>query len=395
MNNFQYCAPTRVVFGRGVEEMAGELVRSFGGTKALVHYGGGSVVRSGLLARVLASLERAGVAYVELGGVVPNPRLSKVREGIELCRREKVDFLLSVGGGSVIDSSKAIGYGLCCDGDVWDLYERKATPAASMPMGCVLTLAATGSEMSDSSVITNEDGWKKRGLSSDLSRQRFALLNPELTFTLPPWQTASGVADILSHTMERYFSGPADVEPTDSIAEGLMRSVIEMAKRAVKDPADYEARAAIMWAGSLSHNGLTGCGRGSGGRAGDWACHQLEHELSGMFDVTHGAGLAALWGAWSRYVMSAAPSRFARFARNVMGVTEADDEAAALAGIAAYEDFLRGIGMPVTIGGLGVQLTEAQISELAWKCSFEGTRTIGSFRVLDRADMEEIYRRAR
>ena len=395
MNNFQYCAPTRVVFGRGVEEMAGELVRSFGGTKALVHYGGGSVVRSGLLARVLASLERAGVAYVELGGVVPNPRLSKVREGIELCRREKVDFLLSVGGGSVIDSSKAIGYGLCCDGDVWDLYERKATPSASMPMGCVLTLAATGSEMSDSSVITNEDGWKKRGLSSDLSRQRFALLNPELTFTLPPWQTASGVADILSHTMERYFSGPADVEPTDSIAEGLMRSVIEMAKRAVKDPADYEARAAIMWAGSLSHNGLTGCGRGSGGRAGDWACHQLEHELSGMFDVTHGAGLAALWGAWSRYVMSSAPSRFARFARNVMGVTEADDEAAALAGIAAYEDFLRGIGMPVPIGGLGVQLTEAQIRELAWKCSFEGTRTIGSFRVLDRADMEEIYRRAR
>ena len=395
MNNFQFYAPTKVVFGRETEERVGELVSAFGGTKALVHYGGGSAVRSGLLARVLASLDRAGVAHVELGGVVPNPRLSKVREGIELCRREGVDFLLSVGGGSVIDSSKAIAYGLCYDGDVWDLYERKATPAASVPMGCVLTIAATGSEMSDSSVITNEDGWKKRGLSSDLSRQRFAILNPELTFTLPAWQTASGCADILSHTQERYFSGTADVEPTDSIAEGLMRSVIEMARRAVCDPEDYEARAAIMWAGSLSHNDLTGCGRGNGGRAGDWACHQLEHELSGMFDVTHGAGLAALWGAWSRYVVSAGPKRFARFARNVMGVTESDDEQAALSGIAAYEDFLRDIGLPVTIGGLGVALSDEQVRALAWKCSFEGTRSIGSFRVLDRADMEEIYRRAR
>lgn len=395
MNNFQYYAPTRVVFGRGTEEMTGELVRSFGGTKALVHYGGGSVVRSGLLARVLASLERAGVAYVELGGVVPNPRLSKVYEGIELCKKENVDFLLSVGGGSVIDSCKAIGYGLCYEGDVWDLYERKAAPEASMPMGCVLTIAATGSEMSDSSVITNENGWKKRGLSSDLSRQRFAVLNPELTFTLPPWQTASGCADILSHTLERYFSGPMDVEPTDSIAEGLLCSVMEMAKRAVRDPEDYDARAAIMWAGSLSHNDLTGCGRGSGGRAGDWACHQLEHELSGMFDVTHGAGLAALWGAWSRYVVSAAPARFARFARNVMGVREDDDKQAALAGISAYEDFLRAIGMPVTIGELGITLSEDQIRTLAWKCSFEGTRTIGSLQVLERADMEEIYRRAR
>ena len=395
MNNFQYYAPTKVVFGRGTEEQTGELVRAFGGSRALVHYGGGSVVKSGLLARVLASLERAGVTYVELGGVVPNPRLSMVRKGIELCRAEGVDFLLSVGGGSVIDSCKAIGYGLCYDGDVWDLYERKATPTASMPMGCVLTLAATGSEMSDSSVITNEDGWKKRGLSNDLSRQRFAVLNPELTFTLPAWQTASGCADILSHTLERYFSSPMDAEPTDSIAEGLLRSVIEMAKRAVRNPEDYDARAAIMWAGSLSHNDLTGCGRGTGGRAGDWACHQLEHELSGMFDVTHGAGLAAIWGAWSRYVMGVAPSRFARFARNVMGVVEPDDEQAALAGIAAYEDFLREIGMPVTIGELGLTLDEEQIRALAWKCSFEGTRTIGSFRVLGIPDMEEIYRRAR
>jgi len=395
MNNFQFYAPTKVVFGRGTEEQVGALVREFGGTRALVHYGGGSAVKSGLLARVLASLDAAGVSHVELGGVVPNPRLGKVREGIALCRAEGVDFLLAVGGGSVIDSCKAIGYGMKYDGDVWDLYERKATPTASMPMGCVLTLAATGSEMSDSSVITNEDGWKKRGLSSDLSRQRFAVLNPELTFTLPAWQTASGATDILSHTQERYFSNGTDVEPTDSIAEGLMRSVIEMARRAVRDPEDYEARAAILWAGSLSHNDLTGCGRGSGGRAGDWACHQLEHELSGMFDVTHGAGLAALWGAWSRYVVDAAPSRFARFARNVMGVAEADDRKAALAGIAAYEDFLREIGMPVTIGELGVTLSDEQIQTLAWKCSFEGRRTIGSFRVLDRADMEEIYRRAR
>ena len=395
MKDFQYYAPTQVLFGKGVAERAGELVRKHGGTRVLLHYGGGSVKRSGLLDKVIASLDEAGVSYVELGGVVPNPRVGKVREGIELCRRERVDFLLAVGGGSVIDSCKAIAYGLPYEGDVWDFYDRKATPKAAFPVGCVLTLAATGSEMSDSSVITNEENGKKRGVNNDLCRCRFALLDPELTYTLPAYQTAAGCTDIISHTMERYFFGEGEAEPTDSIAEGLMRAVIEMAPRALKKPDDYEARAAIMWAGSLSHNGLTGCGCGGNGRVGDWACHQLEHELSGMFDVTHGAGLAAVFGAWARYVEPGAPKRFARFARNVMGVSETDDTKAALAGIEAYEAFLRSIGMPTSIRELGVELTDAQLDELAWNCSFEGTRSIGSIRVLEREDMREIYRLAR
>ena len=395
MNDFHFYTPTQVEFGRGVETRAGELVKKYGGTKALLHYGGGSVKRSGLLDRVKASLDAAGVAYVELGGVVPNPRLSKVHEGIALCRAEGVDFLLAVGGGSVIDSCKAIGYGLHYDGEVWDFYEKKAAPRASTPIGAVLTLAAAGSEMSDSSVITNEENGKKRGVNSDLCRCRFALMNPELTYTLPAYQTASGCADILSHTMERYFSGPETVEPTDSMAEGLMRAVIEAAPKAVKNPQDYDARACIMWASSLSHNNLTGSGRDGNGRVGDWACHQLEHELSGMFDVTHGAGLAALFGAWARYVMPSAPGRFARFARNVMGVSGPDDEKAALAGIEAYEAFLRGIGMPTSLRELGLALTDEQLDRLAWNCSFEDTRTLGSIRVLSREDMREIYRLAR
>ena len=394
MENFRYYTPTQVEFGRGVEEKAGELVKKFGGTKVLLHYGGGSVKRSGLLDRVAASLRAAGVDYVELGGVVPNPRVSKVREGIALCRREGVDFLLAVGGGSVIDSAKAIGCGLRYDGDVWDLYEKKAEVKACAPIGCVLTLAATGSEMSDSSVVSNEENGKKRGINSDLIRCRFALMNPELTYTVPAYQTASGCADIISHTMERYFSNEETVEPTDSIAEGLMRAMIEAAPRALKNPEDYEARAAILWAGSLSHNGLTGAGRGGAGRAGDWACHQLEHELSGMFDVTHGAGLAAIWKAWSTYVVDCAPKRFARFARSVMGVSEPDDDKAARAGIEAYEAFLRSIGMPVNLRELGLTLTGEQLDALAFNCSFEGKRTIGSVRVLEQKDMREIYRLA-
>ena len=396
MNDFRLYTPTQIVFGRGAEEQAGQLIRSFGGTRVLVHYGGRSARDSGLLNRVLRCLDGAGLPHAELGGAVPNPRLSKVREGIRLCREEGVDFLLAVGGGSVIDSCKAIGYGVPREGDVWELFEGTARPAACLPIGCVLTLAAAGSEMSDSCVITNEEGWKKRGVNSDLCRLRFAALNPELTYTLPPYQTACGCTDILYHTMERYFSGPEESEPTDSMAEGLMRAVLRAAPRALEDPRDYEARACIMWAGSLSHNGLTGCGRGGNGRIGDWASHQLEHELSGMFDVAHGAGLAALWGSWARYVMDAAPERFARFARNVMGTAPGgDSREEALAGIAALENFLRSIGMPVNIRELGVELDEENIRQLACKCSFEGKRTIGSIKILDREDMEEIYRRAK
>ncbi len=396
MVNFEYYTPTKVIFGKDRENEVGALVKAYGGTKVLVHFGGGSVKRSGLLDRVLASLDAAGIAHVELGGVVPNPRLSKVREGIELGKKEGVDFLLAVGGGSVIDSTKAIGYGMCCDGDVWDFYEGKAVPAACLPIGCVLTIAAAGSEMSSSSVITNEEGWKKRGVNNDLSRARFAVMNPELTYTLPAYQTASGCVDILYHTIERYFSGGETVEPTDYMAEGLMRTILEMAPKAIAEPTDYESHAAIMWAGSLSHNGLTGAGRGGRGRVGDWASHQLEHELSGMFDVTHGAGLAAVWGGWSRYVMPAAPARFARFARNVMGVQmEGDDIAVALAGIEAFEAFLRSIHMPTNIRELGLELTEAQIDELSWKCTFFGKRTIGSVKVLELEDIKAIYHMAR
>ena len=396
MVNFEYYTPTKVVFGKDTEREVGQLVKAYGGTKVLVHFGGGSVKRSGLLDRVLASLDEAGIAHVELGGVVPNPRLSKVREGIELGKAEGVDFLLAVGGGSVIDSAKAIGYGMCYDGDVWDFYEGKAVPAGCLPIGCVLTIAAAGSEMSCSSVISNEDGWKKRGVNNDLSRARFAIMNPELTYTLPAYQTASGCVDILYHTIERYFSGEETVEPTDYMAEGLMRTILEMAPKAIADPTDYESHAAIMWCSSLSHNGLTGAGRGGRGRVGDWASHQLEHELSGMFDVTHGAGLAAVWGAWSRYVMPAAPARFARFARNVMGVQmEGDDSAVALAGIEAFENFLRSIDMPTNIRELGLELTDEQIDELSWKCTFFGKRAIGSVKVLELEDIKAIYHMAK
>ena len=396
MVNFEYYTPTKVVFGKGTQNRVGELAKAYGATKVLVHFGGGSVQRSGLQDRVLASLDEAGVPHVELGGVVPNPRISKVYEGIRLCKEEGVDFLLAVGGGSVIDSCKAIGYGLCYDGDVWDLYEGLAAPKACAPVGCVLTIAAAGSEMSASSVISNEEGWKKRGVNSDLCRARFAIMNPELTYTLPAYQTASGCVDILYHTIERYFSGGETVEPTDYMAEGLMRTMLEMAPKAIADPTDYESHAAIMWCGSLSHNGLTGAGRGGRGRVGDWASHQLEHELSGMFDVTHGAGLAAVWGAWSRYVMPAAPERFARFARNVMGVqAEGDAAVVALAGIEAFENFLRSIDMPTNIRELGLELTDEQIDELSWKCTFFGKRAIGSVKVLELEDIKAIYHMAK
>ena len=392
MKNFVYYTPTRVVFGKNAEAETGRLVKEQGCQKVLLHYGGGSVKRSGLLERIEDSLRENGVSYVSLGGVVPNPRLSKVYEGIALCRQEGVDFILAVGGGSVIDSAKAIGYGLANDCDVWDFYAKKAVPKACAPIGAVVTIAAAGSEMSDSSVITNEDGWLKRGCNSDLCRCRFAVMNPELTYTLPAYQTACGCADILMHTMERYFTTDKNAELTDQIAEGLMRTVIHNAKILVERPDDYNARAEVMWAGSLSHNGLTGCGV-----AGDWASHQLEHELGGMFDVAHGAGLAAVWGSWARYVYREDIQRFAQFAVNVMGVEPGGCSAEELAdkGIEAMEAFYRSIGMPTSIHEMGVDVTGEQLHELAYKCSFGNTRTIGNFRKLAMEDMEKIYTMAR
>lgn len=393
MVNFQYYTPTKVVFGKGTADRVGEQVKACGGTKALIHYGGGSVKRSGLLDRVKKALEAAGIAYVELGGVVPNPRLSLVREGIALCEKEGVDFLLAVGGGSVIDSAKAIGYGVACGGDVWDFYDFKRRPTACLPIGTVLTISAAGSEMSDSSVITNEDGWLKRSCNSDLCRPKFAVMDPELTMTLPDYQTACGCTDILMHTMERYFNGQAEqMEITDALAEGLMRTVIAAARVLAKEPDSYAARADVMWAGSLSHNGLTGCGGGGG----DWACHRLEHELGGMFDVAHGAGLAALWGSWARYVLGCDPARFARFAVRVLGVApQENDTDTALKGVEAMEDFYRDIGMPTSLRELGVEVTEEQVRELARKCVLATPYGVGAVKRLSEEDMAAIYRMAR
>lgn len=392
MENFQYYTPTKIIFGRGAEEQTGQLAAEQGCKKVLVHYGGGSVVRSGLLERIYRSLDAVGISYVSLGGVVPNPRLSLVYEGIRLARKEQVDFILAVGGGSVIDSAKAIGYGVANEGDVWDFYEKRRTAKACLPIGVVLTIAAAGSEMSDSSVITKEEGWLKRGYSSSYARARFAVMNPELTMTLPKYQTASGCVDIMMHTMERYFNHSENMEMTDGISEHLLRTVMKNAKILMNEPDNYQARAEVMWAGSLSHNGLTGCGTGGG----DWASHQLEHELGGMFDVAHGAGLAAVWGSWARYVMDAAPERFAKFAVNVMGVEpEAEKLKTAQKGIEAMEDFYRALDMPVCIGDMGIELTEEQMRELAEKCSHFGKRTIGCIKKLDQEDMYQIYKEAR
>lgn len=392
MENFQYYTPTKIIFGRGAEEQTGQLAAEQGCKKVLVHYGGGSVVRSGLLERIYRSLDAVGISYVSLGGVVPNPRLSLVYEGIRLARKEQVDFILAVGGGSVIDSAKAIGYGVANEGDVWDFYEKRRTAKACLPIGVVLTIAAAGSEMSDSSVITKEEGWLKRGYSSNYARARFAVMNPELTMTLPKYQTASGCVDIMMHTMERYFNHSENMEMTDGISEHLLRTVMKNAKILMNEPDNYQARAEVMWAGSLSRNGLTGCGTGGG----DWASHQLEHELGGMFDVAHGAGLAAVWGSWARYVMDAAPERFAKFAVNVMGVEpEAEKLKTAQKGIEAMEDFYRALDMPVCIGDMGIELAEEQMRELAEKCSHFGKRTIGCIKKLDQEDMYQIYKEAR
>ncbi len=393
MIDFKYYTPTEVVFGKESEEKVAQLVKRYGGTKVLVHYGGQSAKRSGLLDKICDLLKANGINYVTLGGVVPNPRLSKVHEGIDLCRREGVDFILAVGGGSVIDSAKAIAYGVGYDGEVWDFYSGKAKATTFVPLGTVLTIPAAGSEMSESSVITNEDGDIKRGYSNDISRPKFAIMNPERTFTLPPYQTAAGVTDIMMHMMERYFSHDGDMTVTDNLTESLLRTMKECVFAVLKDPNDYRNRAQIMWGGSLAHNGLTGCGREE-----DWATHEIEHELSGMFDVTHGAGLAAVWPSWARFVMKEDISRFVRFAVNVMDVENdyTDPEATALKGIEAMERFYHAIGMPINIHELiGREVTNEEIKEMARKCTNNYTTTQGHFKVLNAADIEQIYKMAK
>ena len=395
MKDFNFYAPTRVVFGRESEDRLPQLIQQYGGSRVLVHYGGGSARRSGLLDKVERLLTDAGIAFVELGGVVPNPLLSKVREGISLCRSEQVDFILAVGGGSVIDSAKAIGYGVGYEGDVWDFWDGRAVPQSCLPIGVILTIPAAGSEMSSSCVITNDDGMLKRGVNSDLCRCRFAIMNPERTYTLPPYQTAAGATDIMMHTMERYFSKYEDALLTDAIAEALLRTVKASTPVVLENPEDYTHRAAIMWASSLSHNDLTECGTEK-----DFACHKLEHELSGLYGVTHGAGLAAIWGSWARYVMDRHLSRFVKFAKNVMSVeapdaSEVSAKAVALKGIEATERFFQAIGMPVSIPELiGRQATDEEILEMVRKCSRDGKMNIGAMEVLKPADMEAVYRLA-
>lgn len=391
MFSFNYYTPTKVVFGKGTEERVAKLVQEFGGKKLLIHYGGGSVVRSGLLERVKKSLDDAGIAYVLLGGAVPNPRLSLVYEGIELCKKENVDFILAVGGGSAIDSAKAIGYGVANEGDVWDFYDYKRQATACLPIGVILTLAATGTEMSDSSVITKEEGLVKRGYSSQYGRPKFAIMNPELTMTLPDYQTACGCTDIMMHTMERYFTQGGNMEITDRIAESVLCTVMENAKILAKDPQNYEARAEVMWAGSLAHNGLTGCGNDGG----DWMTHQIEHELGGLYDVAHGAGLAAVWGSWARYVYKNCLSRFKKFAINVCGVEAVGtDEEIAVKGIEVMEEFYREIKMPTNLSELGVEPTMEELQEMAHKCAVAVGGEGGSARRLREADVLEIYQMA-
>ena len=350
MLNFEFCSPTKFVFGRNTQSQVGSLVKEFGGSRALVVYGGGSVVRSGLLAQVLESLDAAGVAHMELGGVKPNPRSDLVYEGIRLCRENNLDFLLPVGGGSAIDTAKAIADGVPYDGDFWDLYTRKADVKTALPHGCVLTIPAAGSEGSNSSVITHLNGNLKRGLSTEFHRPRFAVMNPELTFTLPRYQLACGVTDMMAHIMERYFTNTKDVALTDRLAEALLVSIKEAAPIALKDDHEYEAHATLMWAGMLAHNNSVGVGREQ-----DWASHQIGHEISAKYDTAHGASLAIVFPAWMKYVYKHDVKRFVQFATRVWDVCpqgKTDDEIA-LEGINAMQAFFVSMGMPATLEQAG------------------------------------------
>ncbi len=388
MNNFKFYSPTYFVFGKGEENNTGKYVKRFGGTRVLIHYGGGSVVRSGLLDRVKASLTADGITFVELGGVKPNPRSGLVYEGIELCKREGVDFVLAVGGGSTIDSAKAIAIGALYDGDFWDFYSGKPVRVA-LPVATVLTIAAAGSEGSNGSVITKEEGMLKRSAGGDAIRPVFSIMNPELTETLPAYQTACGITDIMAHLLERYFTNTKDVEVTDRVIEGLLLTMVNEAPKVIANPHDYEARANIMWAGMMAHNNCCGVGREQ-----DWASHDMEHELSALYDCAHGAGLAVVFPAWMEYNMNHDIMRFAQIATRVWGCNMdfAHPEATAKAGISAFRAFLRSIGMPQTLGELGGKAED--IPYLAHTAAYGNGNggTLGSFVVLKEEDMANIYR---
>lgn len=388
MQNFTFSSPTRIVFGRGVEELAGAETAVLS-RRILLVYGGGSVVRSGLLGRVKDSLSAAGVEFVELGGVQPNPRLSLVREGIRLCRDNGLGFILAVGGGSAIDTAKAVAFGVPYEGDVWDFFEYTAAPESALSVGVVLTIPAAGSESSPSTVISNEERALKRGVTTDLAKPKFALLNPELTFTLPAWQTACGCADIMAHVMERYFTNERHVEVTDRMCEAVLKSIVSNLPIVLREPDNYDARAEIMWAGTVAHNDILGAGR-----TGDWASHGIEHELSALYDVAHGAGLAVVFPAWMKYVWKHDPERFVQFANRVWNVDidHFSPERTILEGIARLERFFTDSGLPVRLGGLNIPAD--RIGEMAGKAVVKGGGFTGQFVRLDKAAVAEIYRLA-
>ena len=390
----EYFTPTHVYFGRETEKLAGKVLKELKVKKVLLHYGSGSAEKSGLLGVVRASLKENGIDFVELGGVRPNPRLSLARKGIEICKTQGIDFILAVGGGSVLDSAKCIGYGTAYDGDVWDFYCGKQVPTKIVPVGAVLTLSATGSEMSNSSVITSDEVTPndKFGCNTNLGRPVFALMNPELTYSVSKYQTGSGSTDIMMHTLERFFHNGPNLELTDEIAAALLRTVITNTKKALENPNDYDARANLMWAGSLSHNGLTHMGFESGG---DWACHRLEHELSAVYDVAHGAGLSAIWSSWARYVKHTCPERFARLGKLVYGIEDKDADKAADLTINAFEKTFQEFGMPVRISGLGIDATDDVCRMLADKASLKGAKTLGNFQILKTEDMYQIFKAAK
>jgi alcohol dehydrogenase YqhD (iron-dependent ADH family) len=388
MDDFVFHNTTKIIFGRGTESRVGAEAKAFA-SKVLLHYGGGSIKKSGLFDRVAASLKAAGVSIVELGGVAPNPRLALVREGIKICREQKVGLILAVGGGSVIDSAKAIALGVPYKGDVWDFYSEVALPKESLPVGTVLTIPAAGSEASHGSVVTKEEGQLKRPCNSEFNYPRFSILNPELAFTLPKNQVANGIADIMAHLMERYFTNSRPVELTDRLIEATLRTVIDVAPRVLRKHDDYDAWAELMWSGTVAHNNLLNTGRD-----GDWASHDIEHELSGIYDVAHGAGLAVVFPAWMKQVLKHDLARFVQFAVRVWAVDQSffSPERTALEGIARLEAFWASLGLAIRLPGIGIG--PERIEEMASKCTKGGSSTVGHFVSLGKAEVSAILRLA-
>jgi alcohol dehydrogenase YqhD (iron-dependent ADH family) len=385
MQNFTFRNATKIIFGKDTENLLGKEVKEYS-SRVLLCTGGGSIKKSGLYDKTIASLKENNIEYIELSGIQPNPRLSLVYEGIKLCRENNLDFILGVGGGSVIDTAKAIAIGVPYEGDVWDFYTGKARVEKALPVGDILTIPATGTEASTSSVITNENGWYKKGAGSELMRPVFSILNPVLTYTLPPYQTACGAADMMAHIMERYFTNVENVDLTDRLCEATLKTIINNTPIALSDPENYAARAEIMWAGTIAHNDLL-----STGRIGDWASHGIEHELSALYDIAHGAGLSIIFPAWMKYVYKHDINRFVQFAVRVWDVdlSFASLEAVALEGIRRMEDFFKKIGLPITLSD--AEILENKFEEMANKATASDSHTLGSFVKLNKQDIINIY----